>query len=65
MKINTQCTLTPLGYNPLVALKMGHVMHVEYFGKTKTKQKDHSPSMTLSWLPTQNDQVPQNFAKNT
>ena len=28
------------------------------------KQKDHSPSMMLSWLPKQNDQVPQeNFQK--
>ena len=35
----TQCTLAPLGLNPLVSLKMGHVMHVEYFGKTKQKQK--------------------------
>ena len=38
-------------------------MHVEYLGKTKAKQKDHSPSMTLSWLPIQNDLVPQKFAK--
>ena len=40
-------------------------MHVEYLGKTKEKQKYHSPSMTLSWLPIQNDLVPQKIAKDT
>ena len=33
-----QCTLAPLGLQSTCCLKMGHVMHVEYFGKTKTKQ---------------------------
>ena len=61
MKMITQCTLAPLRFHPLAALKKGHVMHVEYFGKTK----DHSPSMMLSWLPKQNDLVPQKIAKNT
>ena len=55
----TQCTLAPLGFHPLVAFKNGPWLHVEYFGKIKNNQKDHSPSMTLSEFPKQNDQVPQ------
>ena len=33
--------------------------------KQKNKTKDHSPSMTLSELPKQNDQVPQKLPENT
>ena len=57
--MTTQCTQAPLGFHPLVALKNGHGMHVKCLGKTKSKQKDHSLSMTLSWLPIKNDLVPQ------
>ena len=59
---NTMHTST-LRVSPTCCLKNGHGMHVEYLGKTKTKQKDHSPSMTLSWLPIQNDLVPQNLLR--
>ena len=64
MKIdNTMHTCTPR-VSSTCCLENGHVIHVEYLGK-KTQKKDHSPSMTLSWLPIKNDLVPQKFAKDT
>ena len=57
-KTNTMHTCTPRVSIHLLPSKMGHGMHVKYFGKTKKQTKDHSPSMTLSELPKQNDQVP-------
>ena len=50
--------LHPLGYNPLVAFKNGPWYACQVLWQNKNKQKDHSPSMTLSELPKQNDQVP-------
>ena len=55
----TQCTLAPLGLQSTCCLqKLARVCMLGTLAK-KTKKKDHSPSMTLSWLPKQNDQVPQ------
>ena len=53
-KMTTQCTQAPLGFHPLVALKMTMVCMLGILAKqNQSKQKDHSPSMTLSWLPIQ------------
>ena len=65
MKMTTQCTHAPLGFHPLVAFKMAMVCMLSILAKQKSKRKDHSPSMTLPWLPIQNDLVPQKFAKDT
>ena len=58
-------TCTPRVTIHLLPSKMGHGMHVKVLWQNKNKTKDYSPSMTLSWLPKQNDQVPQKFAKDT
>ena len=56
----TQCTLAPLELQSTCCLqKMGHGCMLSVFGKTKTNQNDHSPSMTLSSCLNKNDQVPQ------
>ena len=55
----TQCTLTPLGLQFTCCLqKRAMVCMLSTLAKQK-QTKDHSPSMTLSELPKQNDQVPQ------
>ena len=59
--MTTQCAQAPLGFHPLISFKMAMVCMLDILAK----QKYHSPSMTLSWFPKQNDQVPQKFAKNT
>ena len=61
----TQCTLAPLGLKSTCCLKNGPCYACWVLWQNKNKTKDHSPSMTLSWLPYQNDQVPQKFAKDT
>ena len=62
----TQCTLAPLGFQSTCCLKKWAMLCMSSTlakQKTKNKKKDHSPSMTLSELPKQNDQVPQNCQK--
>ena len=61
----TQYTVAPLGLQSTCCLKNGPCYACWVLWQNKNKTKDHSPSMTLSWLPKQNDQVPQKFAKNT
>ena len=50
---NTLHTSTPRVSSTWFPKQNGHGMHARYLGKTKIKQKYHSPSMTLSWLPIQ------------
>ena len=54
----TQCTLAPLGLQSTCCLqKWAMVCILSTLAKQK-QTNDHSPSMTLSELPKQNDQVP-------
>ena len=55
----TQCTLAPLGLQSTCCLKKWTMFACQVLWQNKNKTKDHSPSMTLSELPKQNDQVPQ------
>ena len=55
----TQCTLPPLGFQSTCCLQKWAMVACQVLWQNKNKQKDHSPSMTLSELPKQNDQVPQ------
>ena len=65
-KTNTTHTCIPRVTVHLLPSKMGHGMHVKYFGKTKqNKTKDHSPSMTLSELPKKMIKSLKKIAKNT
>ena len=65
-KITTHCTQAPLGFHPLCCLKMAMVCMLGILAKQKSKQKDRSPSMTLSksFLKT-NDLSPLKLAKDT
>ena len=57
-KLTTQCTLAPPRVSiHLLPSKMGHGCMSSTLAKQK-QTKDHSPSMMLSELPKQNDQVP-------
>ena len=59
MKINTQITLAPLGFQSTCCLQKWVMVACQVLWQNKNKTKDYSPSMTLSELPKQNDQVPQ------
>ena len=52
-------TCTPRVTIHLLPSKMGHGMHVGYFGKTKTKQKIIVPRWRYLSCLNKNDQVPQ------
>ena len=55
----------PLGLQSTCCFKNGPWYACWVLWQNKSKKKDHSPSMTLSWLPIQNGLVPQEIAKDT
>ena len=61
----TQCTLAPLELQSTCCVQKWAMVACQVLWQNKNKTKDHSLSMTLSWLPKQNDQVPRKIAKNT
>ena len=57
-KKQTQCTLAPLGFQSTCCLQKWAMVCMSSTLQNKNKTKDQIPSMTLSELPKQNDQVP-------
>ena len=53
-----KCTLAPLGLQSTCCLQKWPMVACQVLWQNKNKTKDHSPSMTLSELPKQNDQSP-------
>ena len=54
----TQCTLAPLGFQSTYCLQKWAMICMSSTLARQKQIKDRSPSMTLSELPKQNDQVP-------
>ena len=61
----TQCTLAPLGLQSTCCLQKWAMVACQVLWQNKNKQKDHSPSMTLSELPKKMIKSLKKIAKNT